>query len=72
MADIDPRPANIKAMVERAEGLLTDAEFREDQESKVIRYYQAIVTALLALAAQNEMIIELLSKQQAYGSLANE
>jgi len=72
MADIDPRPANIKSLVERAEGLLSDAEFREDQESKVVRYFQAIATTLLALAAQNEMIIELLSKQQAYGSLSNE
>jgi hypothetical protein len=59
-------------LIERAEGLLSDAEFREDQESKVVRYFQAITTTLLALAAQNEMIIELLSKQQAYGSLSNE
>jgi hypothetical protein len=72
MAEIDSRPAQIKELVERAEGFLSDAEFREDQESKIVRYFQAIATTLLAVAAQNEMIIELLSKQQAYGSLSNE
>jgi hypothetical protein len=72
MPEIDPRPAKIKELVERAEGFLSDAEFREDQESKVVRYFQAISTALLALAEQNEMIIELLSKQQAYGGLSSE
>ena len=72
MAEVDPRPAKIKDLLERTEGFLSDAEFREDQESKTVRYFQAISTALLALAAQNEMIIELLSKQQAYGSLASE
>ncbi len=67
----DPRPAKIKDMLERAEGFLSDAEFREDQESKVVRYFQAISMALLALAAQNEVIIDLL-KQQADASLARE
>ena len=70
MAEVDPRQVKVKELIERAEGFLSDAEFREDQESRVTRYFQSISTTLLALALQNELILESLAKQQAYGGLS--
>jgi len=67
MAETDERLTAIKDLIARAEGYLSDAEFREDQESRVTRYFQAMNSSLLALTAQNQLIIELLSKQQSYG-----
>jgi hypothetical protein len=72
MAEPDARLARIKDLRDRAEGYFSDAEFREDQESRVTRYYQAIATSLLALTIQNEIIIELLKEQQALGELSRE
>jgi hypothetical protein len=67
MAETDERLTRITDLIARAEGYLSDAEFREDQESRVTRYFQAMNSTLLAVAAQNQLIIELLTKQQSYG-----
>jgi hypothetical protein len=67
MAETDERLTRIADLIARAEGYLSDAEFREDQESRTTRYFQAMNSTLLAVAAQNQLIIELLTKQQSYG-----
>jgi len=53
----------IVGLIENAEGFTTDAEFREELDSKVIRYLQSICSALRAQCAQNKIIIELLARQ---------
>lgn len=64
MADTDERMTELRALVEQAEGYLSDAEFREDVEMRSIRYSQAMTNLLLVLAKQNELVIELLKKAQ--------
>ena len=69
MADADERMEQITELLRKAEGFMTDAEFREEMETKQIRYLQAISHALLSLALQNQVIIDLLRSQSEYGDL---
>jgi hypothetical protein len=64
MADSEERLAKAQEHVDLAEGYMTDAEFREEYETRFLRYLQATCNALLALYLQNQTIIELMSKQQ--------
>ncbi|NLW51642.1 MAG: hypothetical protein GXY85_12495 [Candidatus Brocadiaceae bacterium] len=64
MADTDARQNELAELIEKAEGYLSDAEFREDMEMRQVRYLQAMTTLLLANARQNEAMIELLRKAQ--------
>ena len=64
MAETDERLTELQELVARAEGYLSDAEFREDFEMRQVRYMQAMATLLLALQRQNELVIELLKKAQ--------
>lgn len=64
MADTDQRMTELSELIERAEGYLNDAEFREDFEMRQVRYLQSISNLLLTLAKQNEIVIELLKKAQ--------
>ena len=70
MADDDERTTRITELTERAEGYFNDAEFREDRDLQLVRYLQATASTLFAIAIQNEMIIELLTKQQGYDALS--
>lgn len=47
---------------DRAEGFVTDAEFREEVDVKNMRYYQAMSHLLLAIADQNSIMIGLMAK----------
>lgn len=64
MADDDERTADLEELMDRAEGYLSDAEFREEFEMRHVRYLQATCTLLLVQARQNVLIIELLKKAQ--------
>lgn len=64
MADTDERLTKAQQRVDIAEGYMTDAEFREEHETRLIRYLQATVNALLALYLQNQVIIDMMAKQQ--------
>jgi len=64
MAETDERLTESQELVDRAEGYLNDAEFREDFEMRQVRYLQAMATLLLAIERQNELVIELLKKAQ--------
>ena len=63
MARIHDQLAAIAELADRAEGFLTDAEFRDEMEMKNLRYYQAIAHYGQAQYLQNEIIIELLARQ---------
>ncbi len=63
MADIDETLQEVNGFVERARGFISDAEFREEVETKQIRYMQATSDLLLAVTFQNGLIIELLKAQ---------
>ena len=69
MAETDERLTRAKERVDMAEGYMTDAEFREEHDTRVLRYHQATCNALLALYLQNQVIIEMLRKQQDADSL---
>lgn len=64
MAETDEKLTELQELVDRAEGYLNDAEFREDFEMRQVRYFQAMATLLLAIERQNEIVIELLKKAQ--------
>ena len=64
MAETDENVTGLRELVERAEGYLNDAEFREDFEMRQVRYFQAMAILLLAIERQNEIVIELLKKAQ--------
>jgi len=63
MADNEEKLARIRELSDIAEGYISDAEFREEVDTKVVRYLQAVCQALLVLKMQNEMIIEALTEQ---------
>ena len=64
MAETDEKLTELQELVDRAEGYLNDAEFREDLEMRQVRYSQAMSILLLAIERQNEIVIELLKKAQ--------
>ena len=64
MAETDEKLTELQELVDRAEGYLNDAEFREDFEMRQVRYFQAMAILLLAIERQNEIVIELLKKAQ--------
>lgn len=72
MAEDDERRTRITELVERAEGYISDAEFREEQEIRMVRYLQAVASTMLAVCIQNDMVIELLRQQQELDRLAAE
>ncbi len=63
MARIHDQLSAIAELADRAEGFLTDAEFRDEMEMKYLRYYQSTAHYLQAQYLQNEIIIELLARQ---------
>jgi len=63
MARIHDQLAVITDLADRAEGFLTDAEFRDEMEMKYLRYHQAATHFQNALYLQNQIIIELLASQ---------
>ncbi len=64
MADFEERLTKAQENVNRAEGYMTDAEFREEHETRLIRYLQASTNVLLAIYLQNQIMIEMMAKQQ--------
>ena len=72
MAEMDEKLERAKELMERAQGFLSDAEFREEHETKQIRYLQAMSNSLVVLYLQNELIVDLLKKQQEYDALAGD
>ncbi|MHC4481382.1 MAG: hypothetical protein ACYS8K_06405 [Planctomycetota bacterium] len=70
MAENEELTQQVTQLVERAEGYLGDAEFRDEVETRFLRYLQAISDLLIAGTIQNRMIIELLSRQQELDSLS--
>jgi hypothetical protein len=70
MADTDERLTLIQEFLNKAEGYVSDADFREEYESRVLRYNQAMCALLLAQCMQNQIFIELLQKQLEYRALS--
>jgi hypothetical protein len=64
MAQEDERLNAASERVERAEGFISDAEFREEYEVRTVRYLQAIANTMVALYQQNQVILERLDRQQ--------
>lgn len=71
MAETDERMQQIVELVERAEGYMSDAEFREEFETQQLRYLQAMSNVLLAISFQNQLIMDLLKAQGEYGGRAS-
>ena len=69
MAETDERLQRAKELIDIVEGYISDAEFREEHETQLIRYMQAVSNALVAVSLQNLVIIDLL-KQQGSGALS--
>jgi hypothetical protein len=63
MASIHDQLSAITELADRAEGFLSDAEFRDEMEMKYLRYYQASAHFQQAQYIQNGIIIELLARQ---------
>ena len=64
MADTDERLTRAQQRIDIAEGFMTDAEFREEHETRLIRYLQATCNCLLGIYAQNQVIIDMMKQQQ--------
>ena len=64
MADYEELAAETKERLDRAEGYMLDAEFREEFETRQIRYLQAMCELQILATKQNAAILDLLSKQQ--------
>jgi hypothetical protein len=64
MADNQELTQQAQQRIDLAEGYMADAEFREEHETRLIRYLQAAANIQLALYAQNKVIIDLMTKQQ--------
>ncbi len=64
MADYEELAAETKERLDRAEGYMLDAEFREEFETRQIRYLQAMAELQILVVKQNAAILDLLSKQQ--------
>jgi hypothetical protein len=64
MADFEEQLNKAQEHVNLAEGYMTDAEFREEHETRLVRYLQAVSHSMLALYLQNQVIIEMMTKQQ--------
>jgi hypothetical protein len=63
MAEDEDRAAQIGELVSTAEGYMSDAEFRDEYETRQIRYLQAMSNLLLAIALGNQRLIELLQSR---------
>ena len=63
MGRIQDQLSQITEEADRAEGFLSDAEFRDEMDMKYLRYYQATSHFLFAQYLQNQVIIELLARQ---------
>lgn len=71
MVDIDETLEQATALLRRAQGFMSDAEFREDVETKQTRYLQAISAAAITACLQNEVIIDLLTRKGEGGDLSD-
>ena len=71
MADSEQILEEATSQLERAQGFMSDAEFREDVETKQTRYLQAICAAMISGCLQNQAIIELLKRQGEGGDLSD-
>ena len=69
MADVDETLQRAKEYIDRAEGFVSDAEFREEYEMRVVRFLQAISSSVIAVYLQNQVLLESLRKQQDIDSL---
>ncbi len=64
MADYEELAAETTERLDRAEGYMLDAEFREEFETRQIRYLQAMCELQVLVVKQNAAILDLLGKQQ--------
>ncbi len=64
MADYQEQLSKAQQRVDLAEGYMSDAEFREEHETRVVRYLQSTANILLAIYQQNQVIIDMMTKQQ--------
>lgn len=60
MADIEELLQEAQEREDVAEGLISDAEFREEHETRVIRYLHAQCNLLIGIFRQNEALLEVL------------
>jgi hypothetical protein len=63
MAEPDQRLTEAHENYELSQGLITDAEFKEDPEERSLRYLQAISHSMVALYLQNQVLIGLLQER---------
>ncbi len=64
MAEIDDILQEVTELRDRAQGYISDAEFREEYETRQLRYLQATSNALVAIVLQNSLLIDMMRKQQ--------
>ena len=69
MADNDEKLQEADQLLRMAQGFMSDADFREEVETKITRYLQSVSASLIALGLQNQVTIDLLKKQGQYGDL---
>ncbi len=63
MPETDERLSKAKELANSAEGFMSDAEFRSEHETKLVRYMQSVSHSLLAICLQNEVLLERLGEQ---------
>ncbi len=72
MAEQDERLAEAYQRLENARGFMSDAEFREEHETRQIRYLQAISNALVGIYLQNAVMLEIMQERQRLESLSSD
>ena len=63
MAETEEKLQQAQDFIHRAEGFMSDAEFREDTEMKIVRYLQAATAALTGIFYQNQVIAAMLMQR---------
>jgi hypothetical protein len=71
MADTDETLEQATELLHRAQGFMSDAEFREDVDTKQTRYLQSISASLIAVCLQNGVIIDMLTRSGEGGDLSD-
>ncbi len=64
MADYEEQLNTAQEHANLAEGYMSDAEFREEHDTRLIRYLQANSNLLLSIYLQNQVMIQMMAKQQ--------
>ncbi|MGD2175339.1 MAG: hypothetical protein PVJ27_08045 [Candidatus Brocadiaceae bacterium] len=70
MANAEELLSQAEENFELAQGYVSDAEFREEHETRVVRYLQAITRTMMAVYLQNAVLLEAMGEEGGYGAVS--